>query len=466
MSKKIKILMQPSDTQGVGHFRTIWPAQSIQKYHSDDFEVEIGTTTNFDDIEHLSQFDIIHFHRQMGDYANFERLSSELRKRGVVVIMDIDDYWEPASTHPLYEIVKKDGLTQKIINNLKHVDCVTTTTNIFKKEILKYNPFVHVIPNALDMTHKMWTSEVQENKTGKCRITWIGGSSHHHDLLLLKDSFNKLNSSTKLKNKYQIIMCGFDVRGTVTEIRPDGSRNPRPIQPHESVWNRFEEIFTSNYSLIENKKYVKYLKSIKKDDSDGFELENYVRRWTLPLTQYGKHYDYSDVCLAPLEETEMIKDEKGTISRRVNMFNYVKSELKIIESGMKKKALIAQDFGIYKELLKDGETALLVSDNKKGWHKAIKDVILNPELRERLADNLHNFVKDKYELKTVTDNRVEFYKQIMENKKAGKLKEFETQRCILNGVFQKVETFGSGVVSESVLKEALLRAKEESIQKK
>ena len=50
------------------------------------------------------------------------------------------------------------------------------------------------------------------------------------------------------------------------------------------------------YSLIKNKQYVEYLKKIKKDDFPGFELENYVRRWTLPLTQYGRHYDYCDVC--------------------------------------------------------------------------------------------------------------------------------------------------------------------------
>jgi len=408
---KIKILMQPSDFQGVGFWRTIWPAQSMQKHYSDKFDIEIGANTDFNDINYLSKFNIIHFHRQFGDYGKFPELSKKLRQMGVVLIMDIDDYWEPACTHPLYEIVKKEKLTEKIVSNLKHVDCVTTTTNIFKKEILKHNSNVYVIPNSVDMEQKMWKSDVQENKSGKCRISWIGGSSHYHDLLLMKDSFNKLNSSEELKDKYQIVLCGFDIRGSITEIRPDGTTNARPILPHESIWNRFEEIFTSNYSLIKNEKYVEYLKKIKKEEFNGFELENYIRRWTLPLSQYGRHYDYCDVCLAPLEETEMIKDEKGTVSRRINMFNYVKSELKIIESGMKKKALIAQDFGIYKELLKDNETALLVSDNKKGWYKAMKELILNTDLREKLANNLHEFVKDKYELKNVTKDRVNFYER-------------------------------------------------------
>lgn len=430
MDKKIKILMQPSDYQGVGYWRTIWPAQSMEKHYKDEFDVEIGVDVNFEDIEYLSKFDVIHFHRQMGDYAKFPELAAKLSQKGVLIIMDIDDYWEPASTHPLYEIVKKEKLSEKILSNLKYVDCVTTTTDIFKKYILKHNPNVHVIPNAVDMTQKMWLSESQENKSGKCRIAWTGGSSHLHDLLLLNDSMTKLNHSQDLKDKYQIVMCGYDIRGSITEIRPDGSTNIRQIQPQESVWNRFEEIFTSNYSLIENKEYIEYLKRIKKDDFPGYELENYIRRWTLPLTQYGKHYDYCDVCLAPLEDTEMVKNEKGTIFRRAHIFNEVKSELKIIEAGMKKKALIAQNFGIYKELLKDGETGILISDNKKGWYKAMRDLILNPELREKLANNLHEFVKDKYELKNVTKERVEFYKKILQDKKEGKLKPISTMRVI------------------------------------
>jgi len=438
---KIKILMQPSDNQGVGHFRTIWPAQSLQKNFGQEFEIEIGIDTDFNNINYLSQFDIIHFHRQFGDYSKISELSERLRNNGVILIMDIDDYWDPANTHPLYEVVKNEKLSEKILNNFKYVDCVTTTTDIFKKYILKHNPYVHVIPNALDMNHKMWKSEVQENKSGKCRISWIGGSSHFHDLLLLKESMLKLNSSQELQDKYQIVMCGFDIRGTITEIRPDGSTNVRNIQPHESVWNKFEQIFTSDYSLIKNKEYVEYLKKINKENYPGFELENYIRRWTLPLTQYGKHYDYCDVCLAPLDETEMFKDEKGTITRRVHMFNEVKSELKIIEAGMKKKVLIAQNFGIYKQLLKDRKTGILISDNKKDWYKAMRELILNPQMREELANNLNEFVKDRYKLENVTKDRVSFYKKIIFEKENGTLDEYAKKRFIMSNPQFKINPF-------------------------
>jgi hypothetical protein len=216
-------------------------------------------------------------------------------------------------------------------------------------------------------------------------------------------------------------MCGFDTRGTITEIKPDGSRDTRMIQPHETIWMKFEEIFTSNYKeKNEDPEYFKWLSKIKREDYPGQYTKNYIRRWTLPLTQYGKHYDYCDVCLAPIDAIDRYKTEKGQIINRTNYFNEVKSELKIIEAGMKKKALIAQDFGIYKELIKDGETGLLIKDNKDGWYKAMKKVIQDPGYREMLANNLHEYVKEKYDLKNVTNQRAEIYKSLIKERAAKK----------------------------------------------
>ena len=435
MKKQIKVLMVPSDLQGVGHFRNIWAAQSIQKHFAEEIKVDINYQVNTDNIDYLSQYDIIHFHRQLGPFEKFGELSKKLKEKNVTVIMDIDDFWEPPVSHPLYEIVKNENLTEKIKNNIKLSEYITTTTETFKTHIQKLNPNVFVIPNALDMSNKMWKDDETVPKTDKCRIAWIGGSSHLYDLELLKNSINKLNSDISLKDKYQIVLCGFDTRGTITQIMSNGQQVPRKIRPEETIWLKFEQIFTSNYELLkDNADYVKWLKKAKKKGYEEDYNKNYLRRWTLPLTQYGKHYNYCDVCLAPLQEKEVYKEVvdpkdknkryktlienpvKGTVKTVQHYFNEVKSELKIIETGMKKKVLIAQNFGIYKELLKDGVTGLLVSDNKKDWYKAIKKVILNKDLREELANNLHNFVKNKYDINNVTKQRVELYKELSKKK--------------------------------------------------
>jgi len=414
---KIKLLIVPSDSQGVGHFRSIWPAQALTTHFGEDFDVEINLGPNMDNMNYLKQFDIIHFHRHLGPFETMEKNFAELKDAGVTLIMDIDDFWEPPTTHPLYQIVKQEKLGEKIMRTMELSDYVTTTTDIFAKEIEKYNKNVIIMPNALNMADKMWKSEVTPNPTDRCRISWIGGSSHFNDLKLLEPSMSALYRNKELEDKFQMIMCGFDIRGSITEIKPDNSRSTRAILPHETIWLKFEEIFTNKYSDVrKDEDYFKWLNKIKKEDYEDQYKKSYIRRWTLPLTQYGKHYDYCDVCLAPIDSIDEYRTDKGQMIKRVNKFNEVKSELKIIEAGMKKKALIAQDFGIYKQLLENGKTGILVDNNKDGWYKAMKKVILDPAYRQELADNLHEYVKEKYELKIVTSNRASVYKDILENK--------------------------------------------------
>jgi len=428
-NKKIRVLMCPSDGQGVGHFRSIWPAQAIQKFHSEDFEVEVNPNPNVDNLEYFKRFDIVHFHRHLGPKEKEDETFRGLKGLGISVIMDIDDYWEPFYAHPLYQIIKQEGLAQKISTTIPKVDYVTTTTSVFADEIKKLNHNVQVIPNAVDPNAKMWRhNETRLEGDERCRIAWIGGSSHLDDLMLMNNSMGKLYNNKELSDKFQMILCGFDTRGTITEIDKLGRQKTRPILPHETVWNKFEHIFTggltpsadNSYSgLLDDPDYVKWLRKIEKKEDHNVLEKKYMRRWTLPLTQYAKHYDYCDVCLAPLNHIDEIITPKGQVIKNENVFNKVKSELKIIESGMKKKTLIAQDFGIYSKLIEDGKNGILIPTNKndKEWYKAMRKVILDKDYRDDLANNLHEFVVDKYSLENVTKDRVAFYKQIVKEKK-------------------------------------------------
>ena len=148
-NKKIRVLMMPSDGEGVGHYRSIWPAQEMQENFGDDFHVEIDLDFK-NDIDYYKSFDIIHFHRQFGPYENLKPLVEELRKNGTIVIMDLDDYWIPSKTHPMYLAAVNDKLAEKITTAFKTVDYVTTTTDIFANHIKKYNSNVQVIANGID----------------------------------------------------------------------------------------------------------------------------------------------------------------------------------------------------------------------------------------------------------------------------------------------------------------------------
>jgi glycosyltransferase involved in cell wall biosynthesis len=101
----------------------------------------------------------------------------------------------------------------------------------------------------------------------------------------------------------------------------------------------------------------------------------------------------------------------------------MKSQLKVIEAGFYKKALIASNVGPYtidlKHSLHQGKftdgNALLVneSNNHSDWSKNIKKLVENPNMIVDLGERLYETVKDKYDLNNVTKERAEFYKSLI-----------------------------------------------------
>jgi len=63
----------------------------------------------------------------------------------------------------------------------------------------------------------------------------------------------------------------------------------------------------------------------------------------------------------------------------------------------------------------DAGNALIVSPRKnhKDWAKHMKRLIDNPNMIEDLGNRLYETVKDKYSLKKVCNDRVQFFKSIV-----------------------------------------------------
>ena len=142
----------------------------------------------------------------------------------------------------------RENLPHKIKENLKRADFITTTTPIFAEEIRKYNKNVIVLPNAIDPSEKQFTPKKEETDKD-LRFGWLGGSSHFHDLKLMSTGVSQFLNT--YKDRTQFVLCGFDTRGNITEIdRSTGQQRTRPIKPQESVWSRYEEMFTNNLKLV------------------------------------------------------------------------------------------------------------------------------------------------------------------------------------------------------------------------
>jgi glycosyltransferase involved in cell wall biosynthesis len=405
MSEKIKVLVLPSDKTGVGKFRSVDPHVMLQNMYNDDFHVDIDYEPKLNDPNYWKKYQIVHVHRNIGQiYEHTPQLLRNLKSMGIVTIVDIDDYWLPTMEHPIHSIIVQEKINEKIVANLREADYVTTTTNLFANEIRKVNKNVIVLPNAIDPNEPQFNQKSEESD--KIRIGWLGGSSHLHDLKLLDGFVSKVGG--ELNEKIQYVLCGFDTRGSVTEInRQTNEKTQRPIKPEETTWARYEEIFTNNYKIVDEK-YKKFLLEFKETPYSSDIQLPYQRVWTKPVTSYAMNYSKFDISLAPIKN---------------HIFNRMKSQLKVIEAGFYKKAIIASEVGPYtidlKHCLKNGEfvdgNAMLVQENRNhgDWSKFIKKLVTNPNLITDMGERLYETVKDTYDLRVVTKTRAEFYKSLI-----------------------------------------------------
>jgi glycosyltransferase involved in cell wall biosynthesis len=403
---KIRILAIPSDKHGVGKFRMMDPFVFISDKHSEDIHVDISYNAEDSD-DYFLNYDIVVFHtfiHQTNHEHNIKRINW-LKSKGIITIMDIDDLWFVDQRHPMYMAIKMNKVGEMKIDMLKAVDYVSTTTSIFAKTIkdkLKVSNVV-VFPNAVNEDEPQFQNK--PIKSDKVRFGWLGGSSHLHDLELMS---NGISSTYNLfKDKVQFVLCGFDTRGSVTVIDQEGKQQQRPIQPTETVWYKYEGFFTDDFKVLSSE-YKNYLGTFTQGDYNDID-EPYRRRWTKDINTYATNYNTFDVSLAPLVDS---------------VFNANKSQLKVIEAGFFKKAIIASDLdpftidlisAVDEGKFNDKGNALLVGSKKnhKDWAKHMKRLVENPNMIEDLGNRLYETVKDTYSLKKVCKDRVEFFKSII-----------------------------------------------------
>tara|TARA_R110002110_G_scaffold16300_4_gene70932 strand:- start:5094 stop:6335 length:1242 start_codon:yes stop_codon:yes gene_type:complete len=406
---KYKILVIPSDRTGVSKFRSVDPHVNLQKMYPEDFWVDVDYNPNLEDDDFLKKYDLVHYHRCLSPDGNGDRSNKvveNLKKLGIPSIMDLDDYWLPTIDHPAHAIVKQNNLDKQIRTSLVNAHHVTTTTKVFASEIALLNKNVHVLPNSINPNERQFKPKKIESD--RVRIGWLGGSSHIKDLQILDGLAGKLHASHK--DKFQFVLCGFDLRGQMTMINPEtNEQTNRAIEPHESVWYNYEQIVTGKYNTV-SKEYHEFLMKWKKEEYPNVEDTSYRRVWTKPVTTYASNYNHMDISLAPLKE---------------HIFNRVKSQLKVIEAGFHKKALIAQDYGPYQidcinaieygGKINPKGNALLVNTHKnhKQWHQYVKKLMDNPSLVEDLGERLYETVAPLYHIDIVTANRAELYKELI-----------------------------------------------------
>ena len=413
--KKINILVIPSDHFGCGYWRSVHPHTYLAKKMGDRFNVDIIYEPPTDGRleEFYKKYDIIHIHKTLD--ANLE-LIHFFQKCGCLVCVDVDDSPTLDKEHPMYISSQIEKWYIPIHKSLSAANFTTTTTPIFRDEIKqKFNKFCFNIPNAVPEGEGQFVLN-KIKKTERIRFGIVCGSSHYHDILILKDMVDKMDS--ELLSKIQFVLCGFDVKGTTTQYLPPTEPGGKPIKkvkntnPEDSIWNEFERILTKNYETI-SEEHKKWLLEYHANEDDPFLDEPYRRFWTKPIEEYYQSYSEVDVLMAPLFE---------------NHFNKMKSNLKFVEAANARIPVIATDFGPYSfdrtpVITKGGNVnpygnCFLVETlkNKKGWLKTVKWITEHPEYVQIAGNNLYAAYRNKYFAQAVSEERARIYTDIVKNK--------------------------------------------------
>jgi hypothetical protein len=371
---KVLVIVRPA-VDGCVYFRQWSPHVCLHRIEG--FEVQIVDGISYLTDEQLSQFKIAHIHK--GYYG--PQWIPRLKDLGMKVIVDFDDYWFLPTSHGMYDeyyfehVKKPDGSIEYLkdeqgkyirrkytssdffIDMMKHCDWVTVSTPMLADAVRLHNKNVAVFENAIDPTEDQW--RITENSQERVRFGWIGGAMHWPDIQLLRGVPNRLHSDTNTKGKYEMRLFGYQ-------------RN--------SIFVNFANIFTN---------YGQYL-----DSALLFPARPVLQQsWDKPA--YSQYYNDLDVALAPLV------DDK---------FNRLKSELKMVEAGFFKKAMIVSNVYPYKYIINNNNCK--AASNTGDWFKHMKFFINNRSAMREYGEALYETVKDKYDQRNVAKRRAEFYRSL------------------------------------------------------
>ncbi len=104
--------------------------------------------------------------------------------------------------------------------------------------------------------------------------------------------------------------------------------------------------------------------------------------------EYGSLYKKFEVSISPLADSK---------------FNRCKSDLKVVEAGFTKTAIIASNVRPYKQSIIHGKTGLLCNSPAE-WKEAVSKMTLAQA--EDLGNNLYEYCKKEYDLHSINETRL------------------------------------------------------------
>ncbi|WP_343302858.1 glycosyltransferase [Chitinophaga niabensis] len=274
---------------------------------------------------------------------------SAIKKKGVKVVLDLDDHWELNPGHYMTEYYRSQRVPEKISRNIRLADVVTVTTSRLAEKVKPLNKNVHVIPNAIPYGHGQFKDrEYQPFEI--FNVLYAGQKSHLHDLGLIGETMKRFAEENPLDLCF--VLAGY--------------------QSGDKEWEGMEGVFTA-----------------------GGKLKNYYRIPNAPLDKYMSVYEAADAVLVPLLN---------------NSFNRHKSNLKLLEAAAQKIPVICQRVPPYSDT---SDAPVLWVESPGDWYRHIKYLSANREAAKEMGQSLHEWAVKYYNLITWNKTRFELYESIV-----------------------------------------------------
>lgn len=344
---KVLIITQYPKLSGVDYHRLWIPHGNMAKNHG----VEISQINEIDtaEIEFLQEHDLVIANRFISKTGDQVGVINKLKAAGVPYVLDLDDDYIIPEWHVLRQAAKQMNHSSQIKLAAQNAVAVTTTHELLadaiKKELGQSNVFI--VPNGIDPNEEQF--KINDVKKDKIAFGWSGSVTHFEDVL---EMFEGLLSMYKNHENFNVVYGGYE-REDLTSQAIAG---------------------------------ILSAKGAAKSDQFNFYAASEVGKYAL-------FYDAIDVALIPL---------------RNNRFNNMKSNLKMLEAGFKKKAVIVSNVWPYTSIINNN---CLKVKHKNDWYRKMTKLLQNPNMISELAEQLYYDVQP-YHIDNIAKTRYEIYQTL------------------------------------------------------
>lgn len=137
------------------------------------------------------------------------------------------------------------------------------------------------------------------------------------------------------------------------------------------------------------------------------------------VIKVSKHFNkYSDYA----EQLKSLNIDIGLIPLKKNKFNASKSNIKWLDYSAAGIVSILSDVEAYSSSVVNGINGILVKNETTAWVKAIEDLIINPEKRERIAENAREVVLSQYSIQKNAAKWYLYYKNLVNTPQQDEIK--------------------------------------------